>query len=155
METCKASWKGWDQSKLSMMIIHILLWYSCRELIMSDSCNNHRPGCMVPSDTPKLLLKFCQQISCGMEYLSRKVFVHRDLAARNILLSEDKICKVSSTKPCIVDNHNVYTGRLVILVCHVTSWMKTTMYPMEERFQLNGHLLRFVWNCIMDWAVLM
>ncbi len=49
---------------------------------------------MVPSNTPKLLLKFCQQISSGMDYLARKLFVHRDLAARNILVSEDKQCKV-------------------------------------------------------------
>ena len=30
-----------------------------------------------------------------MEYLSKKGFVHRDLAARNILVSKDKLCKVS------------------------------------------------------------
>ena len=49
---------------------------------------------MVPSNTPKQLLKFCQQICCGMEYLARKSFVHRDLAARNILVSDEKKCKV-------------------------------------------------------------
>ena len=42
-----------------------------------------------------VLLRFCQHIASGMSYLSLKSFVHRDLAARNILMSGDKICKVS------------------------------------------------------------
>ena len=40
------------------------------------------------------LLSYCRQITAGLEYLSRKLFVHRDLAARNILLSDDYVCKV-------------------------------------------------------------
>lgn len=42
----------------------------------------------------QMLLNFCQQIACGLIYLSSKGFVHRDLAARNILMSDDEICKV-------------------------------------------------------------
>ena len=47
------------------------------------------------ADQQNTLLRFCQQVASGMEYLSKKGFVHRDVAARNILVSGDHICKVS------------------------------------------------------------
>lgn len=55
-----------------------------------------RPGEMVPSNLPLLLLKFCREIASGMNYLSNKSFVHRDLAARNILVNAENTCKVST-----------------------------------------------------------
>ncbi|CAH0555194.1 unnamed protein product [Brassicogethes aeneus] len=45
--------------------------------------------------TPKEILSFAWQISNGMAYLSEIKLVHRDLAARNVLLTKDKVCKIS------------------------------------------------------------
>jgi len=53
-----------------------------------------RPGEMPASSLPETLLRFCQQIALGMQYLSSKHFIHRDLAARNVLVTKDHICKV-------------------------------------------------------------
>ncbi|XP_050442664.1 tyrosine kinase receptor Cad96Ca [Adelges cooleyi] len=41
------------------------------------------------------LIMFCYQIAKGMDFLSSKGIIHRDLAARNILVTDDRLCKIS------------------------------------------------------------
>ncbi|CAD5123586.1 DgyrCDS11920 [Dimorphilus gyrociliatus] len=57
------------------------------------------------------LLKYCYQISYGLDYLHRCDVIHRDLAARNILLTADKdICKISDFGLSrILDETDYYT----------------------------------------------
>ena len=50
---------------------------------------------MVGPAVPELLLSFCRQVGSAMDYLASKSFIHRDLAARNVLVTEQKICKVT------------------------------------------------------------
>jgi len=40
-------------------------------------------------------IKILQEISAGMDHLSRESIIHRDLAARNILLTELNVAKVA------------------------------------------------------------
>ncbi|BES92162.1 proto-oncogene tyrosine-protein kinase receptor Ret-like [Nesidiocoris tenuis] len=55
-------------------------------------------GARIPENsliTSNDMMSFAYQISKGMAYLADIKLVHRDLAARNILLTEEKICKIS------------------------------------------------------------
>ena len=41
------------------------------------------------------LMQWAEQIANGMAYLAEKSVVHADLATRNVLLTENKVAKVS------------------------------------------------------------
>ncbi|KAI6657689.1 hypothetical protein LOD99_433 [Oopsacas minuta] len=56
---------------------------------------NLKPSGINFSLIPPVLLKFCNEIVTGMEYLASKNCVHRDLAARNVLLSRNMVCKIA------------------------------------------------------------
>ena len=62
------------------------------------------------------LLNFSRQVASAMLYLSGKGFVHRDLAARNILVSMDRICKVSIVKSLPLSPYNYSSSEVLIFV---------------------------------------
>lgn len=40
------------------------------------------------------LLKYCEQILLGLNYLTEKGFVHRYLMAKHVLVTQENVCKV-------------------------------------------------------------
>ena len=89
--TCKTSSPGNHQACLQSN----LLYATQCDLHLDPIFHLFRSGPVHNEEKPVQLLRFCQEISDAMEYLSKKSFIHRDLAARNILLNEEYTAKVS------------------------------------------------------------
>ncbi|XP_064386571.1 uncharacterized protein LOC135335087 [Halichondria panicea] len=78
------------------------------------SIRPNSPREIMPATTPRMLLKFSQQVALGMQYLSAKGFVHRDLAARNVLVTTNNICKVADfgmSRDLADENYYVSQGK--------------------------------------------
>ena len=102
----------------------------------------YRPGELVPTTVPSLLLSFCRQIASGIEYLSKKSFVHRDLAPRNILVAEGDMCKVCDAFSQSNCYQSIIFKRYLILDCLEIYKMKTIIFQREVKFLSNGRLLK-------------
>lgn len=63
--------------------------------LRSNRCENPHYINMSSSLNERQLLKIAEDVANGMNYLSSLNLLHRDLAARNVLLTEEKVAKVT------------------------------------------------------------
>ena len=68
------------------------LWYNFCDKNDASSDSADMKDYLLTTDD---LLRFCHQISTGMEYLSARSIIHRDLAARNVLVADNHVLKIS------------------------------------------------------------
>lgn len=69
-------------------------------LLVLEFCENgtlldHISGSDKADLDTSMLLTYCHDVACGMQYLSSRRVVHRDIAARNVLMDAVLTCKVS------------------------------------------------------------
>lgn len=63
--------------------------------VRRNKCHNPHYINMLSSLNERQLLKIAEDVANGMNYLSNLNLVHRDLAARNVLLTAEKVAKVT------------------------------------------------------------
>ncbi|XP_019849278.1 PREDICTED: uncharacterized protein LOC109580485 isoform X2 [Amphimedon queenslandica] len=103
------------------------------------------------TNMPKLLLRFCRDISSGMAYLSQKSFVHRDLAARNVLLASDLTCKIGDfgmARDLMEDESNYYksSGGIIPLKWTAPEALNFKKYTSASDVWSYGMVLYEIWS---------
>ena len=77
------------------LVMELVFGGNLLAFLRNSRCQDPHYVNVVSSLNERELLKIAKDVSNGMNYLSSLNLVHRDLAARNVLLTEDRVAKVT------------------------------------------------------------
>lgn len=94
--------------------------YSVNNIKAEEDWLKEREGCQSLSNPDLvMLLSWCEEIACGLEFLGEKGILHVDMACRNVLLSASgqvKICDFGLSRKCLNEES---AARSLLSVCHL------------------------------------